>query len=215
MVASMLVRLEFKDGRHHISKSHCRGYLLRTVRAVLTRSLSMVVGYKLVVERGKRPAPPLGTINRIVRHVCPHLPSPIIGTENCIGDSSWKGREPFVSFDIDPEFLQYGWAMNGLLVGYLRQYAWKLQTGAHRADIVDLRLRLKHWWENDWATNPSVTWYFGERFNDQRAALGTIFSYRKGYGNTLSPILALTTGHEVTKFGYRMIELGLSKDGFR
>jgi len=176
----------------------------------------MVVGYKLVVECGKRPAPPLGTINRIVRHVCPYLPSPIIDTDNVNAfPPDFEGREPFVSFNIDPKFLQYGWAMNGLLIGYLRQYAWKLQTGAHKADIHDLRSRLKHWWENDWATDPRVTWYFGQCINDQRAALDTIFSYRKGYGDTPSPTLRLPMDHEITKFGYRMIELGLSRNWYR
>lgn len=225
----MLVQLNFENSGGNADsislRQLCRGYLLRDMRTALIglgghggRGPRGVVNkYELTLGRAKRPNPTPSKINRIVKHLCPYLQAPVLGVESHEDrpqssiPRNWKG--PFVTFDIDPRFLGYGWAINGLLIGYLRQHVWGYQTKAHRVDIRDLRVRLAHWWEADWATNPHTTWYFGAHYvNDQRAALASVFSLISRCREPEPYMLhMLGPTHPITTFGFEMIELGLCR----
>lgn len=81
--------------------------------------------------------------------------------------------------EINTEILPYGWAIMGLVVGYLRDCGLE-ESDTMKHDTENLEERLKLWFSNDWATDLETTWYLtAKTIDDHQAAFETIFELPK------------------------------------
>ena len=72
---------------------------------------------------------------------------------------------------INPDILPYGWAIMGLIIGYLRDCGEVNDTMKR-----DLRsLNLEKWLSNEWSTDLETTWYYKSKVNDHVASFDSIF----------------------------------------
>jgi len=196
-MTSHWVRIKLLAGDMVYGPSHwhcCRAILLNKMRGViltLGEDLDTITHYSLSITPTcldstsfVTPALWAPEANELVSDIIPGISEPVLEVKTTRGDTS-IGHQLETTFWLCPEILQYGWAINGLIVGYLRGMCWPERSDeTHQFDIEDQDQRLKLWWKNAWATDPRVTWYFGGSLSMEEAALGSIFNIRGGWADT-------------------------------
>ena len=166
---------------------YCRAILLGKVRNVvsaLAESLDTIDSYSLgitPVDLDSRTSPEVlaqwvSEANDLVSGIIPGIPELVLGIRTSFTVRTTTPRRE-VNVQLCPEVLRYGWAINALIMGYLRGKCWPdFDDKTHQFDLNDLHQRLELWWKNDWVTNPEVTWYLGEGMEIEAAAFGSVFN---------------------------------------
>lgn len=169
----------------------CRAVLLNSLRCVVTPlvgqdALNMVSSYAVgitPVNVSSLDSNLKLDANALVCNIIPGISEPVLETEiHLIGALDYTSG---VIFHLCPEVLHYGWAINGLIIGYLRGLCWpNFVDKTHRFDVLNLKERLDLWWGNHWAQNPEVTWYLDENVKIECSALGSVFNVHHNYPYT-------------------------------
>lgn len=169
--------------------SYCRALLLSRMRGViltLGENLDTITRYSLHITptcldltSPVTPAQRVSEANELVSNIIPGISEPVLEVKTSRGDT-FIDQQLETTFQLCPEIPQYGWAINGLMMGYLRGMCWAGRDDeTHQFDIENQDQRLKLWWKNAWATDPRVTWYPKGSMGMEEAALGSIFNTRR------------------------------------
>ena len=110
-------------------------------------------------------------------------------------------HSPDTVLTLDPRILNYGWAITALAIGYIRNPHRRHNTITYKEDVRNLQERLELWFAQDWALDPSITWYHKWNnvkvyINDQRCCFEAIFNGRVGW---------LPQGHPIKEFSEKYV----------
>lgn len=219
-MVSMKICLTDQEGQElNTSWKYCRGHLFKEMRNILWQMYEFRGNIEVkhyLFKCNYTVTRTLPEVQEAVRHI-----APIQAVTDCAFDRD-------AVFHLRPEFLNYGWAINTLLIGHLRCFIHAgADNTAHWYDIEDLDKRLELWWENTWVDDPIVTWFLDlVRISKYRAALGSVFtgcncertcicgnSFGGYCGSENTYLTSWLPDHPIATFSKRMLDRGLTRRG--